>query len=215
MCGWTSASLVFLQSDTAQSGRHSLRLTSGGRGVLASVHICRVCTLSPSLGVQKSLWVQRGKQRPLRDAHRPKRGGRTAGGHRERSGRDRGRRRRGREPRGRWGASEECDVVAVWTRAGAQDDVGLRRSERRVEARVFTRHVLRRHRRTGGNRAAAPFLTLPPRRAGRQRFGSVKSVSSNHTGCFLSNTPSCKSWGKAAIVHDDIKATLNHKEKAK
>lgn len=64
MCGWTSASLVFLQSDTAQPGRHSLRLTSGGRGVLASVHICRVCTLSPSVGVQKSLWVQTGKQRP-------------------------------------------------------------------------------------------------------------------------------------------------------
>lgn len=138
------------------------------------------------------------KTTPLRDAHRPKRGGRTAGGRRERSGRDRGRRRRGREPRGRRGASEECDVVAVWTRAGAQDDVGLRRSERRVEARVFTRRVLRRHRRTGGNRAAAPFLTLPPRRAGRQRFGSVKSVSSNHTGCFLSNTPSRKSQGESS-----------------
>lgn len=86
--------------------------------MLASVHICRVCTLSPSVGVQKSLWVQTGKQRPCEMPTGPneeaeQRAAVVSGAV------ETGRRRRGREPWGRRGASEECDVVAVWTRAGA------------------------------------------------------------------------------------------------
>lgn len=89
----------------------------GPRGAGQCAHLSSLHA-EPERGGQKSLWVQRGKQRPCEMPTGPneeaeQRAAVVSGAV------ETGRRRRGREPRGRRGASEECDVVAVWTRAGA------------------------------------------------------------------------------------------------